>query len=153
MKNKAVTWDVSRDQSTDHARRDASLASDEDRISAGKAEYVNLREGRATHQPFDGLARIAGFAGIEAERLARLLVVEQRDDPDVRTAVQRALTLDSFVPLSVGAHVQDGIVTLTGAVSRLGDRDDALFLVSRVPGVLGIIDELVLTPAAPEVGG
>ena len=70
---------------------------------------------------------------------------EQRDDRDVRREVQRALTLDRLVPLSVVAQVQDGVVTLKGAVSRYAERDDALILASGVPGVLGIMDELVLS--------
>ena len=152
MRNKTLTWDVSRDHGAYHARWDASLTCGEDGIS-GKADYGNLCDERVPDQPFDGLTRIAGLAGIGAARLARLLLVEQRDDGDLRREVQRALTLDSFVPLSVGAQVQDGIVTLTGTVSRLGDRDDAVFLASCVPGVLGVMDKLVLTPAGPEIYG
>src|SRR5262245_4336909 len=72
---------------------------------------------------------------------------EQRDDHDLRRQVQRALTLDHFIPLSVGAHAQDGIVTLTGAVSGHGERDDAMILATCVPGVLGVMDRLVLIPA------
>ena len=72
---------------------------------------------------------------------------EQRDDHDLCRQVQRALTLDRFIPLSVDAHVQDGVVTLTGAVSRHGERDDAMILATCVPGVLGVMDKLVLIPA------
>jgi hypothetical protein len=42
---------------------------------------------------------------------------------------------------------EDGIVTLTGAVSRHGERDDAMILATCVPGVLGVMDSLVLIPA------
>ena len=76
---------------------------------------------------------------------------EQRDEHDLCKQVQRALTLDRFIPLAVDAHVQDGIVTLTGAVSGNGERDDAMILATCVPGVLGVMDKLVLI-AAPRPG-
>jgi osmotically-inducible protein OsmY len=89
--------------------------------------------------------------GFRAERLATLPRTKQRDDHDVCREVQRALTLDRLVPLSVVARVRDGVVTLRGAVSRHAERDDALILASGVPGVLGIMDELVLIPP-PRLG-
>jgi osmotically-inducible protein OsmY len=88
-----------------------------------------------------------GLTEVRAEQLATLLRAEQRDDRDVCREVQRALTLDRFVPLSVDAQVLDGIVVLTGSVSRPTERDDALVLASCVPGVVGISDELVMNPA------
>src|SRR5258708_6349038 len=90
--------------------------------------------------------QVDGLTGFRAERLATLLRPEQRDDRDVCREVRRALTLDRLIPLSVVAQVQDGVVTLRGAVSRHAERDDALILASGVPGVLGIMDELVLIP-------
>jgi len=97
----------------------------------------------------EGLATLpaAGFPGVSAERLAMLLRTDPRDDNDVRGDVLRALMLDSLVPLSVDAQVQDGIVTLTGTVKWHHERDDAVYLAGCVPGVLGVIDNLVLIPA------
>lgn len=142
MSNKDLTWDVIRDRGADHARRDASLASGEDAIGADADCCRRLVGERAADLP---------VAGIEAGQLIRLLRADQRDDADVRREVQRALTLDRFVPPSVGAQVQDGIVTLTGAVSRLGERHEAVLLAGVVPGVLGIVDKLVLTAGPPSV--
>jgi osmotically-inducible protein OsmY len=52
-----------------------------------------------------------------------------------------------MAPLSVDAQVQDGIATLTGSVRWHRERDDAMYLAGCVPGVLGVIDNLVLIPA------
>jgi BON domain len=94
-----------------------------------------------------GTLPVSEFPGISAERLAMLLRTDPRDDSDVRSDVLRALMLDSLVPLSVDAQVQDGIVTLTGTVSWHHERKDAIYLAGCVPGVLGVTDNLVLIPA------
>jgi osmotically-inducible protein OsmY len=72
--------------------------------------------------------------------------VARRDDAEVRRDVLRALVLDSLVPLSVNAWVSDGVVTLTGTVSSDHERKDAIYLVGRVPGVVGVLDELAPVP-------
>jgi osmotically-inducible protein OsmY len=94
-----------------------------------------------------------GFPEISAERLAMLLRTDSRDDSDVRCDVLRALMMDSLVPLSVDAQVQDGIVSLTGTVSWHRERNDAMYLTGSVPGVLGVIDNLVLIPAPRDGDG
>jgi osmotically-inducible protein OsmY len=96
---------------------------------------------------------VGAFQGVSAERLAMLLWTDPRDDGDVRCDVLRALTLDSLVPLSVGAQVKGGVVTLTGSVSSHRERDDAVYLAGCVPGVLGVIDNVVLIPAPREGDG
>ena len=104
---------------------------------------------------FDGAATApaGGFGGVSAERLAMLLRTDPRDDGDVRRDVLRALMLDSGVPLSVDVQVQDGIVTLTGTVKWHHERDDAVYLAGCIPGVLGVIDNLVLIPAPRDGDG
>lgn len=96
---------------------------------------------------------VRGMPGTGVDHIWRLLDAGQRDDAEVRRDVLRALMLDSLVPLTVDAWVQDGIVGLTGTVSWNGERDDAMFLVACVPGVLGICDELTLVPAPGRDGG
>jgi hypothetical protein len=83
-----------------------------------------------------------GIPGIDADKVAWLLRDDQRDDADVRNDVVRALVLDSTVPVTVDAHVQDGTVTLTGTVTWDGEREDAKVVVACVPGVLGILDSV-----------
>ncbi len=96
--------------------------------------------------PVPELQTGSGSPWISAERLALLLRTDPRDDSDVRGDVRRALMLDSLVPLSVDAQVQGGIVTLTGTVSWHREITDAIALAGSVPGVLGVIDDLVLIP-------
>jgi BON domain len=76
----------------------------------------------------------------------RLLQCDCRPDADVQLEVRRALRLDALVPLTVDAWVADGIVTLAGTVCAERERADAEHAVCCVPGVLGIIDDLVPLP-------
>jgi osmotically-inducible protein OsmY len=87
-----------------------------------------------------------GIPGIDADKVAWLLRDDQRGNADLRNDVVSALMFDSTVPLTVDAHVKDGIVTLTGTVTWDGEREDAKVLVGCVPGVLGILDEIRMTP-------
>ena len=67
-------------------------------------------------------------------------------DADVQRQVQRALLLDTRVPLTVDARVHDGIVTLTGLVASEWERGHARSTAGFVPGVLGIVDHLSVLP-------
>jgi hypothetical protein len=67
-------------------------------------------------------------------------------DADVRRRVLRALLLDTRVPLTVDAHVRDGIVTLSGSVSSEWGRGHARSSASSVRGVLGIADHMCVLP-------
>ena len=67
-------------------------------------------------------------------------------DADVQRRVLRALLLDTRVPLTVDAHVRDGIVTLSGSVSSEWGRGHARSSASSVRGVLGIADHMCVLP-------
>jgi BON domain len=67
-------------------------------------------------------------------------------DADVQRHVLRTLLLDTRVPLTVDAHVHDGIVTLSGLVASEWERGHARSSTSSVPGVLGIVDHLSVLP-------
>jgi osmotically-inducible protein OsmY len=83
---------------------------------------------------------------LTGDQIDRLLQVTCRPDADVQREVQRALLLESLVPQTVDARVADGIVTLVGTVCGEQERQDAKQAVGCVPGVLGIIDDLVRLP-------
>lgn len=70
----------------------------------------------------------------------------EQPDVDVQRHVLRALLLDTRVPLTVDAHVRDGIVTLSGLVASEWERGHARSSASSVPGVLGIADHLSVLP-------
>jgi hypothetical protein len=60
--------------------------------------------------------------------------VTRRDDAAVRRDVLRALLLDSLVPLTIDARVNNGVVTLTGTAGSDSERKDAIYLACCVPG-------------------
>jgi osmotically-inducible protein OsmY len=76
----------------------------------------------------------------------------ERPDGDVQRQVLRALLLDTRVPLTVDAHVHDGIVTLSGLVGSEWERGHARSSASSVPGVLGIDDHLAVLPRSSAAG-
>jgi len=62
----------------------------------------------------EAAARVRGVVRVADELRVRIPGREQRDDDDLRGDVLEALMLDGSVPMTVHAHVQDGLVTLTG---------------------------------------
>jgi osmotically-inducible protein OsmY len=73
-------------------------------------------------------------------------IADDREDADLRGAVLQALTLDSLVPSTIDAKVDDGKVTLTGTATRKFERDEAEFIAGNVRGVRGIRSEIDLYP-------
>jgi osmotically-inducible protein OsmY len=67
-------------------------------------------------------------------------------DADIAADCAAALDADKFVPHgAVGVEVIDGWVTLRGEVRRHYQRRAAKHAVGRVPGVLGVTDEITLS--------
>jgi len=83
---------------------------------------------------------------LTGDQVDRLLQVARRPDADVQRDVLAALRLESLVPLTVDVRVADGIVTLTGTVGSEQEREDARQVAGCVPGVAGIIDDLIRLP-------
>lgn len=68
-----------------------------------------------------------------------------RTDSDIAQAVRDALIWDVFVPEDqIRSTVSDGRVTLEGDVDRLTQRMDAERVVSRLLGVKGVIDHIMI---------
>jgi osmotically-inducible protein OsmY len=80
---------------------------------------------------------------LEEEHIERMRNVIIRPDADIHEDVQRTLVLDCLVPMTVRVQVGDGIVTLTGTVGTDRERECAKYLAGLVPGVFGVMDELV----------
>jgi len=59
-------------------------------------------------------------------------------DADLRRAVMEALELDSRIPATIDANVDEGVVTLTGQVPWQLQRDAAAFIAENVAGVVGV---------------
>ena len=91
--------------------------------------------------------RVYGVIEVNDELQVRIPDSCRRGDAVVRGDVLQALMLDSLVPASVDAKVEDGCVTLTGTVGWQYQRDEAEFVAGNVPGVCGVEDGTTLIPA------
>jgi osmotically-inducible protein OsmY len=60
--------------------------------------------------------------------------------------------LDSLVPKTVDAKVEDGFVTLTGTAKGQYERDEAEFVASNIVGTLDVLDEIKLEYTTPDRG-
>lgn len=91
--------------------------------------------------------RVYGVIEVNDELQVQIPDSYRRGDAVLRGDVLQALMLDSLVPASVDAKVEDGFVTLTGTVGWQYQRDEAELIASNVPGVCGVKDGTTLIPA------
>jgi osmotically-inducible protein OsmY len=96
--------------------------------------------------------RVYGVRTVTNDLKVRLLTEHGRDDADLRGAVLRALHLDSLIPETVDARVDDGWVTLTGTAAWQYQREEAAYLAGNVLGVLGVDDQIDLTYTEARTG-
>jgi osmotically-inducible protein OsmY len=97
--------------------------------------------------------RVYGVASVDNQLQVRILDEHRRDDADLRGAVLQALMLDSFIPSTIDARVDDGWVTLNGTAEWQFERDEAEFIAANVLGVLGVDDQIDLVGPTPSPGG
>ena len=82
-----------------------------------------------------------------------LLTVFLRSDAAIRSEVLEDVLANAMVvePERVAVDVADGVVTLTGALDTHGDAEVAVALVSRIEGVVDVVDQLAWrVPDRPE---
>jgi osmotically-inducible protein OsmY len=96
--------------------------------------------------------RVYGVISVENQLQVRLLNAAKRGDAELRGDVLQALMLDSLVPKSVDAKVDDGFVTLTGKANWQYQRDEAEFVASNIVGTLDVADEIELEYPSPDRG-
>jgi osmotically-inducible protein OsmY len=137
---------------TDELRWEPKLDSNAIAVSANDGEVTlrgtvgSFREKRDAEKTAQ---RVYGVKTVTNELKVRLLTEHGRDDADLRGAVLRALQLDSAIPETIDARVDDGWVTLTGAAAWQYQREEAGYLAGNVLGVLGVDDQITLTHAEP----
>ena len=68
-----------------------------------------------------------------------------RSDPEIFADVRRALDQRPMVPQGVHAHVDRGVVRLTGSVQRPLERTEAEDATRGIAGVRRVLNEIVLT--------
>ncbi|HVP02105.1 MAG TPA: BON domain-containing protein [Solirubrobacteraceae bacterium] len=82
--------------------------------------------------------RVFGVTAVNNELQVRLL--DSREDADLRADALRVLMLDSLVPVTVDAEVNDGSVE--GAVGSWAEHDEALLAAWAAPGVTHVDDRV-----------
>jgi osmotically-inducible protein OsmY len=96
--------------------------------------------------------RVFGVVSIDNELQVKLMNDDKRADADLRGDVLQALMLDSLVPKTVDAKVDDGFVTLTGTADWQYQRDEADFVASNIAGALDVFNEIELEHPTPDAG-
>jgi osmotically-inducible protein OsmY len=96
--------------------------------------------------------RVYGVEKVNDELQVRILDEYRRDDADLRGSVLQAMTLDSLVPSTIDAKVENGWVTLTGTANWQFERDEAAFIAANVLGVVSVNSEIELVAPGPSAG-
>ena len=93
--------------------------------------------------------RVWGVKSVNNDLQVRLLNDDRREDADLRGAVLQALRLDSQIPATVDADVDDGMVTLKGQANWHFQRDEAETVAINVAGVVSVDNAIELVPPSP----
>jgi osmotically-inducible protein OsmY len=117
-------------------------------IAIGAAIDVTVQDGEVTLRGTVGSYGEKREAKSAAERVDGVKSVKDElkvmglTDADLRHTVLEALKLDSRIPSTIDAEVEEGLVTLTGSVDSQHQRDAAAFIARNVPGVVDIEDQI-----------
>ena len=128
---------------------EAIAASADDGKITLRGTVGSLREKREAKK---AAQRVFGVISVDNKLQVRLMNDQKRDDADLRGDVLQALMLDTLVPKTVDAKVDDGLVTLTGKADWQYQRDEAEFVASNIAGAIDVYDEIELTYPTPEAG-
>ena len=126
----------------------AIAVSADDGVVTLRGTVGSFREKREAKQDAQ---RVHGVRDVKNELDVRILTEDRRDDADLRGDVLRALVLDSLVPATIEAKVDDGWVTLTGTANWQFERDEAEFVGGNIAGVVGVENEIDLVAPGPSV--
>jgi osmotically-inducible protein OsmY len=107
---------------------------------------------RAKREATKAAARVFGVIAVTNQLQVRVLNDEKRADAELRGDVLQALMLDSLVPKTVDAKVDNGFVTLTGTADWQYQRDEAEHVVANIVGTLGLFNEIDLKIPIPDAG-
>lgn len=142
----SVTDELIWDPKVDSA---AIAISADDGVVTLRGTVGSFREKREAKQDAE---RVYGVENVNNELQVRILEGNRRDDADLRGDVLRALMLDTLVPPTIDAKVNDGWVILTGSAEWQFQRDEAEFIAANVLGVAGMINQIELMAAMPGAG-
>jgi len=125
-----------------------AVSADDGKITM-RGTVGSLREKREAKKAAE---RVFGVISVDNKLQVRLLNDDRRADADLRGDVLQALMLDSLIPKTVDAKVDDGFVTLTGTANWQYQRDEAEFVASNIVGALDVYDEIDLVYPTPSAG-
>jgi osmotically-inducible protein OsmY len=137
--NDELFWDPKLDSA------EIAVAADDGTVTL-RGTVGSLREKREARK---AAQRVFGVNSVDNQLKVRLLDGQGQDDSDLRGVVLQALMLNSSVPKTVDATVEDGFVTLTGTVSWQYQRDEADFVASSIAGLLDVFNEIEIVPPMP----
>jgi len=143
---RSVTDELYWDPKVDNA---AIAVSADDGVVTLRGTVGSFRQKREATQDAE---RVFGVESVKNDLQVRIMNQDRREDADLRGAVLQALTLDSLVPSTIDAKVDDGMVTLTGTANWQFERDEAEFVAANVHGVVSVDDEIDLIPPSPTAG-
>lgn len=92
--------------------------------------------------------RVSGVCAFAQDLTVKILADHKRSDSDIAAATQSALKWDVFVPKTVTAKVEAGLVTLEGQVSWNYERDAAEHAIRYLTGVVAVYNNITLKPQA-----
>jgi osmotically-inducible protein OsmY len=142
-----VTDELAWDPKVDAA--EIAVSADEGKITL-RGTVGSFRQKREAQHAAE---RVYGVTKVDNDLEVRLLNGGRRETAEVRGDVLRALELDSLVPETIDADVdQDGFVTLTGTADWQYQRDEAELIAGNVFGVAGVIDDVRLVGPYPDAG-
>ena len=98
-----------------------------------------------------GTRRVAGVTGVHNQLEVALPEKDYRDDSQLTTSANNALTQNVTVPDTVEAAAEDGNITLSGTVSFGSQRAAAEAAVAGLVGVRNVWDDIDISYAADPV--
>jgi len=143
---RSVTDELYWDPKVDNA---AIAVSADDGVVTLRGTVGSFRQKREATQDAE---RVFGVESVKNDLQVRIMNQDRRDDAELRGDVLQALMLDSVVPSTIDAKVDDGMVTLTGTANWQFERDEAEFVAANVLGVVSVDDEIDLVPPSPTAG-
>jgi len=125
-----------------------AVSADDGKITL-RGTVGSLREKREAKKAAE---RVFGVISVDNELQVKFMNDQKRDDAELRGDVLQALMLDSLVPKTIDAKVENGFVTLTGKADWQYQRDEAEFVASNIVGAFDVFDEIELEYPKPHAG-
>jgi osmotically-inducible protein OsmY len=138
--NDELFWDPKIDNAT------IAVSADDGKVTL-RGTVASLRQKREAQR---AAQKVYGVVSVDNQLQVKLMLDSStRNDAEIRTDVLQALMLDSIVPNTVDAKVEDGFVTLTGTVTWQYQRDEAEFVTSNIVGAIDVFDDITLVYPTP----